>query len=206
MGTITITLDRCLSKAVYDGCKKNGQKIWWIKKGNKFVDIGRTNHANQPLNITIKAPEPGLYTIGCGPDAKDGGIREQITIPDQSPATPSVSAGSQAPPAQAAQPPAKAAAPQATAEVSANDQLSKAESEITKAVEYIMSGTTKAKTRQDLLAFLEKSVKTDIAYLNYMLCRIDEARVSEGDSIQDIVSCVVERSTHSLSSARQVLG
>ena len=213
MGIITITLDRFLPREVYDGCKKNGQKIWWIKKGNKFVDIGRANHANRPLSISIENPEPGEYTVGCGPDVKDGGIREKITIPgtDHAPqpvraevqaAKPSVRAGPQAGASQSAPPKAEVAPATAAA---ADDALSRAEAEVAEAVKHIMSRPAKAVARQDLLAFLEKSVKTDIAYLQHLLCRIDEARVSD-DSIPDVASCFVGRSAHSLASARQVLG
>ena len=82
MALITVSVDTCLSRQVFDSCKKQGQKIWWIKKAgaNKFVDIGRNNRADKPLNIRVEFPELGDYLVGCGPDAKEGGIRAKITI------------------------------------------------------------------------------------------------------------------------------
>ena len=83
MEPVTVSVDSCLSKQSFDACKRPGQKVWWIKKvgSNKiFVDIGRNNRADRPLKIRVEFPEPGEYLVGCGPDAKEGGIRAKITI------------------------------------------------------------------------------------------------------------------------------
>ena len=83
MEPVTVSVDACLSKQSFDACKRPGQKVWWIKKvgSNKmFVDIGRNNRADRPLKIRVEFPEPGEYLVGCGPDAKEGGIRAKITI------------------------------------------------------------------------------------------------------------------------------
>ena len=231
MTQTTVSVDTCLSRQAFDACQKPGQKVWWIKKkgANKFVNIGRNNKADRPLNISAEFPEPGAYIVGCGPDAKEGGIRVEITVSEpaakvEAKVTAAASAKTTVPE------PVKVSAPEpAGAEGRPSTTQAESLKEIAATLRGIEDGIlktlsdlgqerdsvggTKPHTRDDTvrgrhrtLDLLNRCINTDISYQQHLLCRIEEARHAEDESPEDIALLFAWRATQSLAAARRIVG